>query len=383
MLEITKQEEIDKYFADGSMNQSLLKSLLRGVRNYNATLKEFQRSEEGAPPTAKEKLPFIIGSAVDLILLGEKGEFEKQFHVSNIKNKPSDAIVAIIKEFVQGLRDFENTSREEFSLKEAKMEDHLEFLITIADNKEYCMHFRKEKRIERLLREGGEYFKDLVNSLGKQVLSQEEHAIIQRIVNSLKSHNLTAEVFDREIRASDPHTTTYYQRIFYFEYAGVKCKAMLDILYEVINEKEKTIFLEIVDLKTMSGETSEFPKSIRRFRYDIQMYWYFSAVTAHYEANFPGYTIKIAPPKFIVESTTHESRPLIYVASEDLLKVGKHGLEKVISKEQNIQILRKVHGVEYLIYLYKFHEKIGFVEDREVLLTGGVLTVDWNGIVEE
>ena len=79
---ITPQAEIDAYFESSALSQSSLKLLLKG---YHA----FVENRDSDEDEKGEKSHLIIGSAVDLLLTGEEGEFQKQYYVSTLEKKPS------------------------------------------------------------------------------------------------------------------------------------------------------------------------------------------------------------------------------------------------------------------------------------------------------
>ena len=88
---VTPQIEIDKYFESEALSQSVLKTLLGGLDTF------LSNQEEEQELYYKEKGHFVIGSAVDCILTGQEGEFDKQYYVSQIEKKPSETEMSIIK----------------------------------------------------------------------------------------------------------------------------------------------------------------------------------------------------------------------------------------------------------------------------------------------
>ena len=206
------------------------------------------------------------------------------------------------------------------------------------------------------------------------ILSQEEYDIISQIVMSLRTNEYTAMYFQQS-----SNTEIQYQVDIYFDYEGVECKALLDMV--IINHQDNTI--QPIDIKTMGEDTLNFASSLRKRRYDIQAAFYTEALKSVY----PGYTI--LPFKFIVESTTNIGNPIVYTLDESLLEIGKFGRPQIylsgeVSENGSVKRygrLDEIKGFHQLIELYKYYTDNGFEIDQIVKERQAELSLDWSGII--
>ena len=99
------------------------------------------------------------------------------------------------------------------------------------------------------------------------------------ITESLRTNPVTKSFFDRETYSKLEDIDVYYQLPIYFEYRGIACKALLDMLFVFKDIDGKVLSVLLVDLKTMAGLTINFGiTSFKSFRYDIQAAWYTEAL---------------------------------------------------------------------------------------------------------
>lgn len=418
-LIITSEQEIKEYYASTDLSQSELKKLLKGIR-------EFTKERE----SIDDKPHIIIGKAVDMILTGPKGEYEESFYVSKLEKKPTESVekvvnfvytnllaeydeyvaanMEVIQPQVADNGDFVVVNNDEifdednepastimtFAEYVGELNDHEGLILQGCNEIAYYTNRGAESRIKGILEPGAEYFKDLSNSFGKQVIDSSTDNTIQAIVMSLRTNPRTSKYFDREaISRLGDNVTVIYQMPIYFEYKGVACKALLDILVVVRDETGKVIHLEPVDLKTMNGDTITFPNNAISFRYDIQGAWYRLAISKYY--GFDLESEVIAPFKFIVESSTIQGKPLMYEVSNELAKIGKEGRKPLCLVETNAPsfevkttfIKPAIKGYDELIDLYLFHEENGWDLDKEIIEADNAgkssLLFNWEGIVSQ
>ena len=83
------KDYINDYYNSGRISQSKLKLLLLGPKKF------VERRDSSLYFEEKESL--IIGSAVDC-LLTQSEEFEKDYYISSLEEKPSDIIKSILKQ---------------------------------------------------------------------------------------------------------------------------------------------------------------------------------------------------------------------------------------------------------------------------------------------
>jgi hypothetical protein len=353
-----------EYFEHSAISQSRLKTLAYNPRGF-AVAEESELYYE-------EKKHFLIGSGVDCLLTQSQEEFDRIYHVSNILNKPSDAIKSIINMVFDNVID----NFDEVGL--ITNESYKEFIIDACESHSYQNRWANETKWSKMC-EAYEYWEDLKAAYGKQILSCEEHDLISQIVMSIKTNEATAPYFLKNL-----FTWTEFQVPIYFECRGISCKALLDMIK--INSLDKT--LQPIDVKTMGDYTLNFPKSLKLRRYDIQAAFYTEALKSWQLQNPEYKDYKILPFKFIVESTIDVGTPLIYTCDETLLKVGKNGIGilylTALDENRNeiyYSKTREVLGYIQLLQLYEYYSEHGFEKSKIINENKSELSIDWSGII--
>lgn len=357
------QEEIVSYFESEDVNQSTLKSLIPGLDNFI-----LERDKEQV-----EKDYFLIGGAVDTILTGEKGEFEKQYYVSQLEKKPSEVEISIITTVFDELVGADVIEQVDF-------EDCYDAILIAANEVGWQKNWKDDTRVSKIIEKGTEYFEDLKSSLGMKILTSEMKSRIDAVVMSLTTNERTKKYFDREQQSQFGNMDFYYQLPIYFSYEGIGCKALLDLLVVHKDENGKIVKLEPIDLKTMSGNTLDFGGKLRHHRYDIQAAWYVEALTHWMSAQGykrEDYTIENF--KFIVESTTNTGRPLVYQVSDNTLGHGMYGSPKASYFSENGRELfyPEVKGWRKLIMEYIHYNNEDFKEDVVLAVNPEILEIDY------
>jgi len=370
---ITPQSEIDKYFESDALSQSLLKKLLGGIDSF------LNNQKEESELYYTEKGHFIIGSAVDTILTGEEGEFDKQYYVSQIEKKPSDTEMSIINLiFDEVVLLNPNKELEELSIYPGSIQKSIE-------EHGWQSNWKMETKIAKIIDVGSNYFEDLKKGYGKQILTTSEKQLIDDIVVSLKSNSRTSKFFDRNALSRAEGVTVYYQLPIYFMYKGINCKALLDLLIVIRDETGKIISVQAFDLKTMNGSTLKFLNNLKSFRYDIQAAWYTEALLGSPSSFELEGLIKedlLRNFTFIVESNTNPGQPLLFEIDEEILDIGKNGRPDLIVTGNGTEDIIKqgVKGFDELIDIYIYQNENGWKEEKVVTDNDGVLKIGWNGI---
>lgn len=373
---VTPQEKIDEYFASTALSQSLLKKLSQGIGAY---LKA-KTAEQSL--YYEEKGSFIIGSAVDLILTGESGDFEKKFHVSQITKKPSDVEMSIINRVFDTARQFSENGIKELT-------DYKKLIENAAISENWYNGKPGDTRINNLITKCSDYFEDLKASVGKQILTTEEDRIIKEIVLNFKTSENTMPLFRRAMYENSTTVDIYYQLPIYFYYKGVYCKALLDLLIVKKDANGNIIELHPYDIKTMAGSTLSFSSSLKTWGYHIQAAWYVEALLSPDSTfNLMTKTVvkkdMIQPFRFVVESTGTPGNPLIYQIDEEILHIGKFGKTDVRVTTPNhpfeTLVSRGTKGFEELLDTYIYQEANDWREEKIITDSKGVLKLGWNGI---
>ncbi len=370
---VASKEEVQKYYESEALGQSKLKLLLGDISSFN---KEFDSSAEH----------FLIGSAVDCILTNSREAFNAEYYTSEIEKLPSDAIIEILKLVHENLLEDYAESLEVITTEQetASVTPFVEFVGELGNWEAYILEacertgwqprWGAEAKFKNVL-VASDYFMDLCKAFGKTVISQSQANTIHTIVASLTGSPRTARYFDRRTLEDYAKVEVYYQFPVYFEYRGVQCKALLDIVIVERNDAGEITGVTPVDLKTMNGNTYYFPSSIKTRRYDIQAAWYTLALEKHFG---PGL---IKPFQFVVESTSYQGKPLLFEVEQSLLEIGRAGIVPVILSDIDVVLKQEVLGYEQLLDLYIYHSENGFNEERAIQEAGlQPLKVDWNGI---
>jgi len=357
-------KKLNDYYASDAVNQSMLKALLAGIGTYKKEEKNL---------FAEDPEHFILGQAVDTNLL-LPSIFNDLFYISTLEKKPSDTIMAII--------------REAFSKRDAfiNIEANKESLWNAINSNQYYMNrynadFNADKRIEGVITEGTAYWNEHVIADKKTILSSAEKSTVDTIVESFKTHRHTQQYFNNDL-------TPIYQADLYFTYSDLPCKALLD--YILVDQINKTI--QPIDIKTMGDSTKMFPVSARRHRYDIQQSFYHLALSSINELEINAYTkiditdYVILPFKFIVESTTSPGVcPLVYTATPIDYFTGRYGATeqrgRIVYGIDNVvgqrDITKQIYGYEEGIRRYKWHKRTEIWNmDMELYEAKGELELD-------
>jgi hypothetical protein len=377
-INITPQPQIKAYFESPRLGQSTLKGLLKG---FDSFLSNQDKDEKELHYEEKEH--FIIGSAVDCILTGEAGEFKKQYYTSQLDKKPSDVEMSMTQQVYDELAGNGIFEKSENTIELKDCEDMIKIAI---ENHDWQRNWKMETKVAKIIDACSNYFNDLKASYGKQILSSEQNAKIHNIVNSLRLNRRTKRFFDRESQAAmGTNIEFYYQLPIYFEYEGIDCKALLDLVVVVRNEEGNIVEIFPYDLKTMAGTTKYFLSSLKARRYDIQAVWYTNALMSHF--NVTREVVKQF--SFIVESSTNPGKPLIFVVNDQLYKIGQQGRPAVKLIDTNffhpemtadINIQHEIMGINQLIADYKFYEEQGWQEDKEIAERDGIMEITWEGL---
>lgn len=413
MIVVAKPEEIKAYYESEDLGQSKLKRLLSGIDNFN-------KVEDSNKPH------FVIGSAVDMLLTGEEEEFDNTYYISEIETKLSEATVGMLNHVYNMLQnDYQEylsvvvqqlpviepvilQEGEAFVVEQADLDQvpaitpFLDFVGSLDQWPDYIIEateisgwqpkWGRDAKLKNIVEPGSLYFMDLCQSYGKKVIDQTTYNTIKNVVNSLRYNWRTGMYFDRETQAGNNNYTVYYQYPIYFNYRGVKCKALLDLVVVWRDADGRIIRVKGIDLKTMSGNTYDFHQSVKSRRYDIQAAWYLNALI--HEFALERNTDILDDFEFVVESTTNPGKPLAFKASKDLVDIGKNGRKPISFLETDLfesrteanpinHIIKPgLKGYEQLLDLYLYHAENGWSEEKEIQeAKGEILVLDWDGIV--
>lgn len=385
---VATKEEIQEYYGSDALGQSKLKLLLGDLGSFH---KEFDSSAEH----------FMIGSAVDCILTNSLEAFNEEYYISEVDKLPSESVVEILNIVHQNLLEDYAESLEVITGQDnplpvtpfyefvGGLNQWSAYILDACEQTGWQPRWGADAKLKNIVEPGFAYFMDLCLAFGKTVISQTQDKTIKSIVHSLETNPRTQRFFDRNLYADMPHYTVYYQFPIYFEYRGVNCKALLDMVFVERDEEGRILSITGVDLKTMNGNTFYFPNSVRARRYDIQAAWYTLALQQHFAV--PEGSDVIKPFQFVVESTSYQGKPLNFIVDSSLLNMGRFGRRALSLHETDMfngdgmasAILQyEVKGFEQLLDLYIYHSENGFTEEREIQEAGiNPLVINWDGVI--
>jgi len=388
MIRLGKKEEVEEYFEHSALSQSYLKRLCKGI----AHIKEDEKTLY-----YKEKGHLVIGSAVDdRISMGTK-QFNQDYYVAS-SNKPSDTIMSMVQmvfdTLLQNLNEVPNSTLHEYS----------DLVLDAAEHHKYQSRWKEETRVNKVMELGVEYFEELKEAHGKQILSPIQAMITGNIEMSWRTHKYTKDYFNESDK------TIFFQVPIYFEYRNVDCKVLLDMV--IYDPQANTI--QPIDFKTMAGNTTEFIGSALTFGYNFQGAFYtegliqlstFSDKPNEVETipelkALVNVDTVILPFKFMVETTgfnvnklTEEvnyfqGSPLMYTLSQEQMDIGKFGRPEIFyvtssrakeRKELKIPVYplktRAILGYNDAIDLAIWHSFNGFEADKKVVEAEGDLLI--------
>lgn len=354
------EEEIQYYFSAPALNQSAIKVIIKdGIQKFRELEEQLVTQED---LYYEEKQHFTVGNAVDHILSQGMDSFNNRYAYSVLTRKPSDTVMSIIKMVFD--RVATSNSPE---LVCNNLVDFKEEMYNACNAHDYYMKRSKplwteDTRMDSILKDGTAqtYWEELVNSIGKQLLSQNEKEKVLGIANSMLGHKHTAHLF-KDSRDFD----IIYQMPMFFELDGVGCKILPDMLR--IDHTRKKILT--IDFKTMGDYVLRFSLAMRIRRYDLQGSFYHRGTKANLEEiskligkDVTKYTL--SNPAFIVESTIKWGTPMVYVMTDDLMDIGIKGDDKYI--------LGYIQGIE----LYKNWKAIDYSLDDRFKHTNGIVWID-------
>lgn len=306
-------------------------------------VKFFEQFKMGKKRKDNKSPSVIMGDIVDFYLLDCKGneeEFDERF-----EEKFS------LFEGVRGSGQVFHLADELFEITQQYVNDEGE--VTVSFDTRFTEAFNKvkaagkysgkteDKALEDFNKNGYDYFKCLLDNIGKVVVDVSLLDKSKRIATLLMNDPFTKDVF------KDNDDEEYFPKFpIEWEYVtkqGVKtlCKSELDIIR--INHTKKTIYLQ--DLKTCFDNES-FEYGYLKYRYDIQAAFYYLAI--QYWAKQEGMTdYTIIPMEFIVgDTSSNNRRPVRYQTTLEDLKASLEGFKINNSYKGVTQIMEEIAWAE-------------------------------------
>lgn len=327
------------------LNQSSLKKILVSPQEY---LKAVNKQEEEATPEH-----FLFGTVVDIMLTGTKDEFDEKFVKIPDETKCSEAVKAII-DIVAGVVFQTETI-------DCPLESYREDILDACNYNNYQGNWKDDTRIDKIIKEGTEYFDLLKSIAGKTPITESEYAKAVNAVMALKADKYT-QMYTRKQKDVE-----YWDKfIICFGYEGEEIKGELDRV--VINHKAKTI--TPIDFKTTGKSILGFNYDFWQFRYDFQAAVYTYGLQCHTDViNLLGQGYTLNNFLYIVVEKSLIHNPMIFEVHRAITKIGWEGgklnngrnLDGFIQAVQRYQFATKNDAWNYSQEYYENEGKL-FIE---------------------
>jgi hypothetical protein len=322
------------------LNQSSLKKILVSPQEY---LKAVNKQEEEATPEH-----FLFGTVVDIMLTGSKDEFDEKFVKIPDETKCSEAVKTIVD-------DVANFAQVEV------LTDAREEILIICNNNNYQSNWKDDTRIDKIIKEGSEYFGLLKSIAGKTSITESEYAKAVNAVMALKADKYT------QMYTKKQKDVEYWDKfIVCFGYEGEEIKGELDRV--AINHKTKTI--TPIDFKTTGKSILGFNYDFWQFRYDFQAAVYTYGLQRHSDViNLLGQGYTLNNFLYIVVEKSLIHNPMIFEVHKAITKIGWEGgklsngrnLDGFVQAVQRYQFATKNEAWNYSQEYYENEGKL-FIE---------------------
>lgn len=283
LVDISWQVSEEEYRADKAYSYSTLAKFDR--EGFNNLESLFDKVESPS---------LLFGSMVDTLLTDGQEAFNERFLVAEFPEVP-DSIIKVLKYLFDSIGDLYRSLEE--------VPEHL--ILTAATSNKYQENWRPETRVKVIKEKGSEYYKLLMLSLDKELVSNKLYQDATTCVDILRTNEATKWYFSLD----NPFDgiERYYQLKFKGEYEGIPLRCMMDLA--VVDNNNKVIYP--CDLKTSYKKEWDFYKSFIEWKYYIQamLYWRILRDNMDKDPKFKDY--KLADYRFIVISNGSR-KPLVW-----------------------------------------------------------------------
>lgn len=313
------QNKIDEYYQFDGINYSMLKAIdsggISGFKNYMKQ-KEVDSRNEQILYYDEGPEHFLIGKAVDFWLCYDDQAFLQNYYISTLSVKPSASIMSIIKavfdDYIAHM--MENSTHLELSDESLK-----EKICESARTHNWNNTWGNDAIHRNIVKEGNEYWLDLIQSYGRTVISSDQYNIIKKCVDDIK---FVQSLF---LTSNSDDYYVIYQLPLYHPLNGYAHKVLIDML--ILRVTDDQLLVYPFDFKTISGRPENFQHSYKKFKYYLQASLYrrvldvggktrlldtIYTATGEKLPKFPHKSLELMPFSFIVASTTSDEPAIIY-----------------------------------------------------------------------
>ena len=242
-----------------------------------------------------------LGSAVHCYIL-EPDRFKNDYVIVNVK-----PVKGLMGDFIRAVH---NLSVSKLPLEDVTEEEYAGIASAVG--------FKIP--IERVLKEYAkpeydDYKKNLEDSIGKLVISEEDYNIIVACKASVSSHKLARTLVLDELPGLIYENELRFEGIAKGKYMDLPSVGIFDRL--IIDHEGKKITL--VDLKTTSSSAYMFRDSYAKYNYDRQMAFYYDLI----KNNWPDYDVEVYIVAIQTTYVTHSTDCVVYGIDEVEVMKGR------------------------------------------------------------
>lgn len=286
--------EIDKE------SQSDLKKLLKHPKDYLDAKERRKLVDEPQPEWA------ILGNLIEFLTLDEDTNFDDVYCILN--TVPTDKIKQIVEYIYNEVTGLDVVPSSLLNKYDPSI------ILVACDDIEYQPKWKPETRIKKVVEEGASYFKTLIESTEKTIISQNLYNRAITCKMTLLSHPYIKEII--------LHKDSISKYVIEWELDGIEMKSEID--HMVKDDVNKIIYP--YDLKSTGKPVYKFKDSFIEYGYDFQDVVYQKAL----KMAFPDYDIK--PVTFLVCETNSTRMPLMFQASPEIRKNAVANVKECIAR---------------------------------------------------
>lgn len=278
------------------------------LKLYNESLFKFKRwFIDGVEAPQAKSASINIGNLVDFLLLRDAatGVGEENFNdvFTLYSGKAKGQMMEFVEELFNITQMYIANGEVSKSFKDLFQEAIDSFVFDQDGEQVKFMKIKKDHHEGILLefnKSGADYYKVLRNNVGKDVITQKQMQLSEKLVGILKAHWVTRRLFSSQSKSG---LDVINQFPFVFEYKGFQFKILIDKV--LIDHNNKKIY--IFDLKTTYA-TFQYERNFLDLGYYFQLGLYTYGMSKWIvEKNYTKYTIE--PLKFVVCPTTYTEAP--------------------------------------------------------------------------
>jgi len=287
------------------VNQSSLKKILTSPKEYQNAVKKQKEQSNSIEPH------FVFGTIVDIMLTGTRDEFDEKFVKISDKSSCSETVENIVKEVY---RDILMSSIVELPLSEYRSK-----ILEYANYLNYYSNWKDDTRIDKIIKEGSEYFDLLVSIGNRTTVTESLYVKAVNCVAALKSDTFTKKYV---VKREYPDSEFLDKFVVQFVYKGVLIKGELDRV--IIDHANKQIIP--IDFKTTGSSINSFVYDFWKYRYDFQAATYTKGLYEHPDIiPLLEKFYSIQPFLYIVVESELYNNPMVFETTLDVINVGFNG----------------------------------------------------------